>query len=72
VVSSTLIAVETLPKGSSLPTVISNRNIQIIGIFCFKFISIKGYKLLIASRKWHKTSFPYIKFIKEVIVRSTI
>jgi len=52
VVSSLLIAVESLPKGSGLLTVISDRNIQIIGVFCLEFVSIKGYKLLIISRKW--------------------
>ena len=72
VVSSTLIAIESLPKGSGLPIVISDRNIQIIGVFCLKFVSIKGYKLLIISRKQQKPSFPYIKFVKEVVVRSTI
>ena len=72
VVSSTLVAIELLPKGSSLPIVISDRNIQIIGVFCLKFVSIKGYKLLITSRKQQKPSFPYIKFIKEVVVRSTV
>ncbi len=72
VVSSLLAAVESLPKGSGLPTVISDRNIQIIGVFCLEFVSIKGYKLLIASGKRQKPSFPCIKFVKEVAVGSTI
>ena len=71
-VSSTLIAVETLLEGSSLSTVISNRNVQIIGTFCLKFVSIKGYKFLIVSGKQYKPGFPYFKFIKEVTVGSTI
>src|SRR5437667_10169644 len=70
VVSSTLIAIDSLPKDSGLPIVISNRNIQIIGVFCLKFVSIKGYKLLIISSKWQKPSFPYIKFVTDVVVRS--
>ncbi len=51
IVSNTLIAIESLPKGSGLPTIISNRNIQVIGVFCLEFVSIKGYKLLITPRK---------------------
>jgi hypothetical protein len=57
---------------SSFRTIIYNKDIKIIYIIYFKFITIKGNKLDIALSKGHKALRFSLVITKKIIVKTSI